>query len=320
MSLAGNGVAPISATSTNIITPAIGHLQPNHFDDLWSAAKTLYKTDTGHDLGRLAFAAELDACDSADSVARILENHTETFEAYRAHGKKLRAVLDPVVRVLQFFLETGGEVATSVSHLPYLISSCSLGINPNVQTVWCSRWKGNFRCVGSLTQGVPATPLLSRLRLLIYLHFQATNGVSHMYDALERLLTRLGASLSRLGVYVSSPSTPINMMQDIYVRTLVQLLKVLGRFTKYFKHKPSLLTRSSEGATFSSCMIRSQVLAMEYIEDYMDVIFRKPDVEDALKQLEELTAEELAFMTTKTLDGVRNSTYPSPFFEETVSP
>lgn len=75
-------------------------------------------------------------------------------------------------------------------------------------------------------------------RLLICLTIQAANGVSEVYDALEQILSRLHASLSRLEVHTSSPSTLSNKLKEVYVRILACLLEVLGLFTKYLDKKP----------------------------------------------------------------------------------
>lgn len=105
-------VAPASATDPS--QSAARAPPTNDFIQLWNDAKNRYQYDTGHSLDEAPFAAELRACDSVEDLAQILGKRDETFKVYRAHGKGFRAVLDPVVRVLQFFLETGGEIAVSV--------------------------------------------------------------------------------------------------------------------------------------------------------------------------------------------------------------
>lgn len=105
-------VAPAGA---NHLSQSAARAHPtNDFIRLWNDAKDRYQSDTGHSLDEAPFAAELRGCDSVEDLTQILGKRNETFKVYRAHGKEFRAVLDPVVRVLQLFLETGGEIAASV--------------------------------------------------------------------------------------------------------------------------------------------------------------------------------------------------------------
>lgn len=96
--------------------PGASALLPNDFTQLWDDAKARYRNDTGQDLVDVPFAAELRACNSVDDVIHILDGHDEAFDAFRAHGKKFRKLIDPVVRILQLIMETGAEVAAVVGH------------------------------------------------------------------------------------------------------------------------------------------------------------------------------------------------------------
>lgn len=109
------GGATSASASSNV--PTASAFLPNDFAQIWNDAKARYKTDTGQDLEEAPFAAELSACNSVDDVVHVLDERSEEFDAFRAHGKEFRKVIDPVVRVLQFFLDTGAEVAAAVSHV-----------------------------------------------------------------------------------------------------------------------------------------------------------------------------------------------------------
>lgn len=129
------GAVAASASGT---APASSTLPLDDFARIFNDAKERYRTNTGHDLEDAPFAAELRGCVSVEDIIQILDNRDKAFEAFRAHGKKFRKVIEPVVRVVQFFLETGSEVAAAVSHLllPFLRLH---GADFGVQIDWGTR-------------------------------------------------------------------------------------------------------------------------------------------------------------------------------------
>lgn len=112
---AGSGGAVTASASSAV--PVSSARPPNDFARIFKDATDRYRTHTGHDLEDTPFAAELYACDSVDDVAQVLDTRDQEFKAFRAHGKKFRKVIGPVVRVIQFFLETGSEVGAAVSRI-----------------------------------------------------------------------------------------------------------------------------------------------------------------------------------------------------------
>jgi hypothetical protein len=50
---------------------------------------------------------------------------------------------------------------------------------------------------------------------------------------METICSKLESFLRRVDVHLGATSTPIAALQDIFIRTLVHLLDILGLFTKY---------------------------------------------------------------------------------------
>jgi hypothetical protein len=104
-------------------TAALAKTTPSRFKEFIDAAIQRYEEDTKRKLSDVSFFDELSNCDSVGAVAAILDTQKTTFKAFRAHGETVRAVLTPVARLLQLFLDAGAEGA-AVRH--FFVVCCSL--------------------------------------------------------------------------------------------------------------------------------------------------------------------------------------------------
>ncbi|KAI0026305.1 hypothetical protein K488DRAFT_92888, partial [Vararia minispora EC-137] len=168
---------------------------PARFRALLKEAIERFLKDTGHDVRARGYG-ELQQCDTVDDLVLALKKRDEAFNAFRAHGETIRAVLAPVVRLVRVFLETGSEVVAA-----------SNGAVPGGKAI--------FVAFGVL--------------------LDATRGVSEAYDALGDLLRRLGTFLGRLDIYLQSPSEPSAPLKKIFMDTFFKLFAALGIVTKYLK-------------------------------------------------------------------------------------
>jgi hypothetical protein len=82
------------------------------FDELWKPAIEKYYQETGIHLLEDSYACDLLACNAVEDVVRALSRRDKAFKAYRANREKLRAILRPVVRLLQLFTDASAEAAS----------------------------------------------------------------------------------------------------------------------------------------------------------------------------------------------------------------
>jgi hypothetical protein len=97
-------------------TPAltVSNIAPPYFLGVWKAALHNYKEETGCDLEiHRPLFDELRSCDSVDGLASVLKNQEMAFKAFRNDGRKARAVLAPVVRLVKLFADSGAEAAAA---------------------------------------------------------------------------------------------------------------------------------------------------------------------------------------------------------------
>lgn len=140
---------------------------------------------------------------------------------------------------------------------------------------------------------------------------QATRGVSQLYDTIEDLFSQVMAFLDRLKTHLESPLPLSSKLQGIFIRTLVKLFEVLAIATKHcgetvkkdFSLMQKILHRRGSEPPFPSCC--SSISHYIFKEDYIGVLFGKPDLEDALKKLGKLTNEELLMTVASTHLGVQ---------------
>jgi hypothetical protein len=81
----------------------------SNFAAIFQAAHDEYKTLTGHDLDTHPFAAELDCCNSPDTILNVLQNRAQALNRLRKGDEKLLEWLNPTVHVLFTFSATLGE-------------------------------------------------------------------------------------------------------------------------------------------------------------------------------------------------------------------
>ena len=89
----------------------------SNFTPIFQAAYDEYKKLAGHDLATHPFAAELDQCDSPDSILDVLRKQAQAFARSRKGDEKLMAWLNPIVHVLFTFCGSLGEGIGLVSIL-----------------------------------------------------------------------------------------------------------------------------------------------------------------------------------------------------------
>ncbi|KZV62765.1 hypothetical protein PENSPDRAFT_692205 [Peniophora sp. CONT] len=126
---------------------------------------------------------------------------------------------------------------------------------------------------------------------------QAAKGVSALYDAIELLLKRIGACIARIQIYLAPSSPPSPALMDVLRMSLVQVFIVLGIVTKFCDKAgdkdPKLTGKKGVKAM------------MQRMKDYSRVFLGETDVEEALKELEELTEEEKLIAAADTNAVVR---------------
>jgi hypothetical protein len=87
---------------------------PSPFGKIWQAAVVAYESDTGR---KVMSSDELFDCVSVDDVAGVMQKRGNAFEAFREDGQKIRSWLEPVVRFVNLFLESGAEAAAAYVRL-----------------------------------------------------------------------------------------------------------------------------------------------------------------------------------------------------------
>jgi hypothetical protein len=113
---------PAGALNSTPVTPLTTATDRSHFQIMWEETLLRYKESTGRNLLQVPFADQLLYCSSVDEVVHVLKEQNRSFQMFRSDNQKIRAVLAPVVRLAQFFLNVDGEVAgNSVSLLPNYI-------------------------------------------------------------------------------------------------------------------------------------------------------------------------------------------------------
>jgi hypothetical protein len=99
------------------------HQAGSDFSELWTAALRRYEDDTGRDLSKMPHFVPLVQSSSVDNICHVLREHKESFQAFRKCDEKIRAVLAPIVRLVNLFIDAGGEAASaSVSTLVFALA------------------------------------------------------------------------------------------------------------------------------------------------------------------------------------------------------
>jgi hypothetical protein len=105
------------------------HQAGSDFSGLWSAALRRYEDDTGRDLSKMPYFVPLVQSSSVDNICHVLREHKESFKAFRERGEKIRAVLAPIFRLVNLFIDAGGEVASASVRTLLSKISCGLIVN-----------------------------------------------------------------------------------------------------------------------------------------------------------------------------------------------
>jgi hypothetical protein len=203
----------------------------SNFKALWAVALGRYQDDTGRDLSRVPSFNSLLSASTVEEVCTVLQENEESFKVFRAHGGTIRRVLAPIVRLVRLFVDAGAEAASSFVRSPFrpllFMSKCPLA--------GCSSWRESDLCRFRSSPGGARSPAhsFSGRGCLPHRLLQTTKGVSDVYNTLESLLSRLGAFLTRVDVHLTSRSAPSPALQEIFIKTLIQLMHVLALFTKY---------------------------------------------------------------------------------------
>ncbi|KZV62887.1 hypothetical protein PENSPDRAFT_670064 [Peniophora sp. CONT] len=158
-----------------------------------------------------------------------------------------------------------------------------------------------IRYIGEQNQSFNVTPGGKAIFVAIGALLQAAKGVSELYDSIESLLRKIGTCLTRIKVYLQPSSPPNPALMDVLRMTLVQVFIVLGIVTKYCDKAVNNDPKSKAKKGVKAMMQRISELYLYTIavvtnllrkEDYSRVFLGETDVEEALKELEELTEEE----------------------------
>ncbi|KAK6988205.1 hypothetical protein R3P38DRAFT_3445148 [Favolaschia claudopus] len=120
---------------------------------------------------------------------------------------------------------------------------------------------------------------------------QVTKRVSEGYDSLVLMLSKLRSFLSRLNIYLEPAQPPGPVLREIFLRILIQLLSVLGLFTRYLKDYDGTWKRLKR---FSGRLLKRT-------EDFAMSLLDQSGVNDALLELERLTNEEHLAVAAETL-------------------
>jgi len=94
-------------------TQYAGPSSPN-FQRIFNNALEAYEKQTKHDLLSHPLAAQLQACQSSDSVLAILQQQVQELDQSRTSDEKLTKWLEPSVNVLYAFSGTIGESVSLV--------------------------------------------------------------------------------------------------------------------------------------------------------------------------------------------------------------
>ncbi|EKM54837.1 uncharacterized protein PHACADRAFT_197262 [Phanerochaete carnosa HHB-10118-sp] len=240
------------------------------FQRLWEDAMKKYNDVTGKDLRCSSLFDKMSGAGSIEEVESILREHDKGFKAFRANGEKARAVIAPIVTLTKLFVDAGGEIAAASS------------VVPGGKAIFTAF--GVFLEVRLSLVSAPCKLFLPELTVI-----KAAEKVSKRFDDLEGLLSRLGGVLSRLRNHLQSCSALSVELEGIFVGALIQLLNVLAICTKYIRKRTSWRT-----------------VICKRTKDYGRALLGDKDVEDALKELDRLTAEELLAAAAQILDVVQS--------------
>ena len=80
--------------------------ESSNFDALFQSALEDYEKETGIDLVKHPLAAQLDVCDSVESVTQAFQEQAQAFYEFRGGNNKVAASIQNAVQVLHKFSST----------------------------------------------------------------------------------------------------------------------------------------------------------------------------------------------------------------------
>ncbi|KZV60933.1 hypothetical protein PENSPDRAFT_693837 [Peniophora sp. CONT] len=161
------------------------------FNTLWNDALQAYEEQTKH---KLPIAdGSLPESSTEGEVIDYIELQARSFEAFRANGRRVRGVLQPIVNLVLLFVDAGAEAGAAYD------------VKPGGKAIF----------------------------LAIAVLLKATKGVSELYNSVEDLLQEVTGHLERIKIHFEPPRTPLATLKNIVLKALIQVLKVLAIATKY---------------------------------------------------------------------------------------
>jgi hypothetical protein len=261
---------------------------PN-FQSIFNTSLQAYDNKTKNKLLDHPLAAQLQSCDSPNTVLTVLQDLVQQFDQRRTSDERLKNWLDPTVNVLYAFSATLGEGVGLVSpNSLSLYDLCSdyhpLGIFPCESDICWYRRPSLGECPRrSLSTGHHDASIS-----------QAAKDVNASQDMLIDLFERIGRFFKRLESYTER--APSEAMADMMVEVMVEVLSVLAIVTVEMKQRRRSQFISSN----------SWVLTHVSPEKFLKKLLGRNDVEDALKRLDKLTQEEAKMVTAEVLKSTRN--------------
>jgi hypothetical protein len=83
------------------------------FNELWEAALSRYRDQTGRELRELEFAEHLlSTSTTADEIIESFKKQCNSFKSFRANGRNIFTRLTMIVRIVLQFIDTTAEAAS----------------------------------------------------------------------------------------------------------------------------------------------------------------------------------------------------------------
>jgi len=87
--------------------------EPSIFDSLFQSALEVFEIETKINLAGHPLAAQIERCDSVESITELLHDQARTFRQFRGNDSKLMTVLDRTIQglhTLSGIVTVGGAV------------------------------------------------------------------------------------------------------------------------------------------------------------------------------------------------------------------
>ncbi|KAH9047953.1 hypothetical protein EDB83DRAFT_2523009 [Lactarius deliciosus] len=195
--LASSHLVPCRAIGTTPQTMQASSSSTPNFQPIFENALKEYKKKTGKDLAAHSLAAEINACDSPESILIVLQGKANELNQSRSSDDRLTKWLIPTVDTLTALSATLGEGAGLVESQPF----------PPTKIIFSGI--GIFLVAGKST-------VISR-------------------DVLVELFDRIKSLFRHLKTYTEIP--PSRAVMDILVKIMVEVLSILAIATKGVKER-----------------------------------------------------------------------------------